>query len=60
MAGLREEYERDIDVVHLAAELVVDALVEPEDLRAEMPPDSAPPSARTGRSPAAATGSTPV
>ena len=36
VTGLREEYERDIDVVHLAAELVVDALVEPEDLRAEI------------------------
>ena len=36
VAGLREDYELDIDVVHLAAELVVDALVEPEDLRAEI------------------------
>ena len=34
--ALREEYERDIDIVHLAAELVVDAMVEPEDLRAEL------------------------
>jgi acetyl-CoA carboxylase carboxyltransferase component len=34
--GLREEYDQDIDVVHLAAELVVDALVEPEDLRTEL------------------------
>ena len=34
--GLRAEYERDIDIVHLAAELVVDAIVEPEDLRAEL------------------------
>jgi acetyl-CoA carboxylase carboxyltransferase component len=33
---LREEYEADIDIVHLAAELVVDALVEPEDLRSEL------------------------
>ena len=33
--GRREEYERDIDIVHLAAELVVDAIVEPEDLRDE-------------------------
>jgi methylmalonyl-CoA decarboxylase subunit alpha len=32
----REEYERDIDVVRLASELVVDAIVEPEDLRAEL------------------------
>lgn len=33
---LREEYERDIDVVRLAGELVVDAIVEPEDLRREL------------------------
>ncbi len=34
--ALKEEYERDIDIVHLASELVVDAIVEPEDLRAEL------------------------
>jgi acetyl-CoA carboxylase carboxyltransferase component len=32
----RAEYERDIDLVHLAAELVVDAIVEPEHLRGEL------------------------
>jgi acetyl-CoA carboxylase carboxyltransferase component len=32
----REEYEADIDIVRLASELVVDAIVEPEDLRAEL------------------------
>jgi acetyl-CoA carboxylase carboxyltransferase component len=32
----REEYETDVDVVRLASELVVDAIVEPEDLRAEL------------------------
>ena len=32
----REEYETDIDVVRLASELVVDGVVEPEDLRAEL------------------------
>ncbi len=32
----REEYERDVDLVHLASELVVDAIVEPHDLRAEL------------------------
>src|SRR3954447_4979305 len=32
----RREYDEDIDVVHLAAELVVDAIVEPEDLRSEL------------------------
>jgi acetyl-CoA carboxylase carboxyltransferase component len=33
---LRDEYEQDIDVVRLASELVVDALVEPENLRREL------------------------
>jgi acetyl-CoA carboxylase carboxyltransferase component len=33
---LREEYDEDIDIVHLASELVVDAIVEPENLRAEL------------------------
>ncbi|GGM01728.1 acyl-CoA carboxylase subunit beta [Nakamurella endophytica] len=32
----RAEYEQDIDLVHLAAELVVDAVVEPEELRDEL------------------------
>lgn len=36
VAARREEYEEDIDIVHLAAELVVDTIVEPEDLRAEL------------------------
>ncbi|MDP9239670.1 MAG: acyl-CoA carboxylase subunit beta, partial [Actinomycetota bacterium] len=34
--GLKADYEQDIDIVHLASELVVDAIVEPEDLRAEL------------------------
>ncbi|WP_285579260.1 acyl-CoA carboxylase subunit beta [Actinoallomurus iriomotensis] len=33
---LRAEYEEDIDIVRLAGELVVDAIVEPEDLRQEI------------------------
>jgi acetyl-CoA carboxylase carboxyltransferase component len=33
---MREEYEQDIDVMRLASELVVDAVIEPEDLRAEI------------------------
>ena len=33
---LRAEYTADIDVVRLASELVVDALVEPEDLRGDL------------------------
>jgi acetyl-CoA carboxylase carboxyltransferase component len=32
----REEYASDIDILHLASEIVVDAVVEPDDLRAEL------------------------
>src|SRR5215475_233314 len=32
----RTEYEQDIDIVHLASELVVDTIVEPHDLRDEL------------------------
>jgi acetyl-CoA carboxylase carboxyltransferase component len=32
----RAEYAEDIDILHLASELVVDAVVQPEDLRAEL------------------------
>jgi acetyl-CoA carboxylase carboxyltransferase component len=33
---LRREYAEDIDILHLASELVVDAVVQPEDLRGEV------------------------
>ena len=33
---LREEYAAEIDILHLASELIVDAVVQPEDLRAEL------------------------
>ena len=33
---LRAQYARDIDIVHLASELVVDAIVQPEALRDEL------------------------
>jgi len=33
---LRAEYEEEIDILHLASELVVDAVIQPEDLRAEL------------------------
>ena len=33
---LRERYSADIDVLHLASELVVDGVVEPADLRSEL------------------------
>jgi methylmalonyl-CoA decarboxylase subunit alpha len=36
VAERRAEYEEDVDLVHLAAELVVDAVVQPEDLRDEL------------------------
>ena len=32
----RDEYSADIDILHLASELVVDAVIEPDDLRAEL------------------------
>jgi methylmalonyl-CoA decarboxylase subunit alpha len=33
---LRREYAEDIDILHLASELVIDAVVQPEDLRSEL------------------------
>jgi acetyl-CoA carboxylase carboxyltransferase component len=33
---LREEYSRDIDILHLASEMVVDAVIEPDRLREEL------------------------
>jgi propionyl-CoA carboxylase beta subunit len=33
---LRREYSEEIDVLHLASELVVDAVIQPEDLRGEL------------------------
>jgi acetyl-CoA carboxylase carboxyltransferase component len=33
---LRDEYNEDIDIVRLASELVVDAIVEPGELRGEL------------------------
>jgi methylmalonyl-CoA decarboxylase subunit alpha len=32
----REEYAADIDILHLASELVVDAVIEPDQLRSEL------------------------
>jgi acetyl-CoA carboxylase carboxyltransferase component len=49
IADKRAEYERDIDIVRLASELVVDTIVEPAG--------SPPPAARTAASPDAATAS---
>jgi acetyl-CoA carboxylase carboxyltransferase component len=36
VAERRAEYERDIDIMRLAGELVVDTVIEPTDLRAEL------------------------
>jgi acetyl-CoA carboxylase carboxyltransferase component len=36
IAERRSEYEKDIDIVHLAAENVVDAVISPDDLRADL------------------------
>src|SRR5262245_24995854 len=36
VAARTREYEEDVDLVHLAAELVVDAVVQPDDLRREL------------------------
>jgi acetyl-CoA carboxylase carboxyltransferase component len=36
VAAKRKEYEQDIDLVRLASELVVDAIVDPHELRAEL------------------------
>jgi acetyl-CoA carboxylase carboxyltransferase component len=36
VAAKREEYAADIDILHLASEIVVDAVVDPADLRAEL------------------------
>ena len=33
---LRSEYAEDIDILHLASEMVIDAVIEPEDLRSEL------------------------
>jgi acetyl-CoA carboxylase carboxyltransferase component len=33
---LRREFVEEIDILHLASELVVDAVIQPEDLRAEI------------------------
>ena len=33
---LRKEYAEDIDILHLASELVIDAVIEPDELRGEL------------------------
>ena len=36
VAAKREEYAADIDILHLASELVVDAVIEPDELRGDL------------------------
>ena len=36
VAKLRTEYEADIDILRLASELVIDAIVDPGELRGEL------------------------
>jgi methylmalonyl-CoA decarboxylase subunit alpha len=36
VARKRQEYSEDIDILHLASELVVDAVIEPDSLRTEL------------------------
>ena len=36
VSGLRADYEADIDILRLASELVVDAIVEPDELRRQL------------------------
>lgn len=36
MEKLREEFRADVDIERLASELVIDAIVDPADLRAEL------------------------
>jgi methylmalonyl-CoA decarboxylase subunit alpha len=33
---LLEKYAEDIDILHLASELIIDAVIQPEDLRVEL------------------------
>jgi methylmalonyl-CoA decarboxylase subunit alpha len=36
VAEKREEYEQDVDLLRLASDLVLDAIIEPHELRAEL------------------------
>jgi acetyl-CoA carboxylase carboxyltransferase component len=36
VASLRASYEIDIDILHLASELIIDAVVEPAELRSQL------------------------
>jgi acetyl-CoA carboxylase carboxyltransferase component len=36
VASKRDEYAADIDILHLASEMVIDAVIDPDELRAEL------------------------
>jgi acetyl-CoA carboxylase carboxyltransferase component len=57
---LRREYGEDIDILHLASEMVVDAVVEPRELRAELIGRFAHASSKRREWPAKRNGVTPV
>jgi acetyl-CoA carboxylase carboxyltransferase component len=57
---LRTEYSEEIDILHLASELVVDAVVEPAELRAEIARRLAAAAARVRSRPAKHNAVTPV
>ncbi len=57
---LRREYGEDIDILHLASEMVIDAVVEPGELRAELITRFAHASSKTRAWPAKRNGVTPV
>ena len=40
IAEKREEYKKDIDIYHLASEMVIDGIVHPNNLREELKDDS--------------------
>jgi len=59
-AQLRAEYARDIDLLHLASELVIDAVIDPERLREELIRRFAHAAGRTRERPAKHNAVTPV
>ncbi len=60
VARLREEYEEDIDILRLASDLVIDAIIEPGELRAELVARFAAASAKDRSRPAKRHGVPPV
>ena len=55
IAAQKEAYEADVDLLRLASDLVIDAVVKPQELRGEVIRRSPSPPARTATSPTATT-----